>query len=103
MVLCALALGHIATLDAAMSELGRVLKTGGTALVSDLHPFVALSGAQRTFRAGGALYAVEHHVHLYGDVQRAAAAAGLHIDAVREPALAGSPAPVVIVYRLVKR
>jgi malonyl-CoA O-methyltransferase len=99
-VLCALAIGHVATLDAAMREIGRVLRSGGTALVSDLHPFLALSGAQRTFHAGDAVYAIEHHVYLYTDMLRAAEAAQLRIDAVREPALDGQTMPTVIVYRL---
>ena len=101
-VLCGLALGHLPGLDASICEIGRVLKPGGVALISDVHPFGALNGAQRTFAAAdGRVYAVEHHVHLYADMQRAASDAGLWIDDVREPAL--ERVPVVIAYRLSRR
>lgn len=93
-VVCALALGHLPDLDAPMREIGRVLKPGGWALVSDFHPFLALSGAQRTFNAGGRTFAVEHYAHLYSDYARAAAAAGLAITAVDEPRIAQPNAPV---------
>lgn len=100
-VLCGLALGHLPSVDASMREIGRVLKPGGAALVSDVHPFIALNGAQRTFAApGGRVYAVEHYAHLYADMHRAAAAAGLAVEALREPTHAG--APVVIVYRFIR-
>ncbi|MFN8562002.1 MAG: class I SAM-dependent methyltransferase [Anaerolineae bacterium] len=49
-VLCGLALGHLPRLQPTMDEIARVLKPGGAALVSDVHPSVALSGGQRTFR-----------------------------------------------------
>ncbi len=48
------------------------------------------------------MYAVEHHIYLYADMLRAAEAAHLRIDAVREPALDGQTTPTVMVYRLVK-
>lgn len=101
-VVCGLALGHLPRLQRTMDEIARVLKPGGAALISDLHPFVALGGGQRTFRgADGGMYAVEHYPHLYGDYQRTAAQAGLEIDMVLEPAL--NRAPVAIVFRLYKR
>ncbi|MEP7290740.1 MAG: class I SAM-dependent methyltransferase [Chloroflexota bacterium] len=107
LVICALALGHLPRLQPSLSEIGRVLKPGGIALVSDLHPAIALAGGQRTFHGSdGQLYAVEHYVHVIDDYQRAGQAAGLQIDALQEPALdsasgAGS-SPVVIVFRFRK-
>ncbi|MBK9749640.1 MAG: hypothetical protein IPO91_23075 [Chloroflexi bacterium] len=78
-----------------------MLRLHGVALISDVHPFVALNGAKRTFTGkDGRAYAVEHHMHLYEDYGRAASAAGLRIDAVAEPRLGQTP--VVIVYRMVK-
>lgn len=100
-IVCGLALGHLPELGASIGEIGRVLRPHGMALISDVHPFVALNGAERTFTGtDGRAYAVEHHVHLYEDYARAAAAAGLRIDAVSEPRYGQSP--VVIVYRMVK-
>jgi malonyl-CoA O-methyltransferase len=114
-VICGLALGHLPHLEASLREIARVLKPGGWALISDFHPFIFLNGQRRTFTApDGSTYAVEHYAHLYADYHRAAAAAGLRVDALAEPRLgidagvrfadAGTRAgtPVVIVYRLVK-
>ncbi len=101
-VLCGLALGHLRRLQPSLNEIARVLMDGGAALVSDVHPFIALNGAQRTFHASdGRAYAVEHHLHLYADYQLAASQAGLVVDAVSEPKLNG--VPVVIVFRFYKR
>jgi malonyl-CoA O-methyltransferase len=114
-VLCGLALGHLKELDASMSEISRVLKPTGCAMVSDFHPFIFLNGQQRTFTtADGQSFAVEHYPHLYADYHRSAHKAGLRIDAVVEPRLgemqevrfadantrAGTP--VIIAYRFVK-
>lgn len=102
-VLCGLALGHLPRLAPSLAEIGRVLKAGGIALVSDFHPFVFLSGGRRTFESGGQTYAVEHYAHLYSAYHQAASAAGLVIESVAEPGLEAKPGiPVVIVYRLRK-
>ena len=101
-LICALALGHLPNLLPSLGEIARVLQSGGAALISDVHPFIALRGDQRTFRApDGRAYAVEHHTHLYADYQRAAASAGLEIDALAEPTYDG--VPIVIVFRLYRR
>jgi malonyl-CoA O-methyltransferase len=114
-VLCGLALGHLPRLAPSMAEIGRVLKMGGCALVSDFHPFIFLNGQQRTFTApDGTQYAVEHYAHLYADYHRAAGEAGLTIEQVVEPRLGqdagvqfadestASGTPVMIAYRLRK-
>lgn len=114
-VLCGLALGHLPRLDASLKEIGRVLKPGGCALISDFHPFIFLNGAKRTFTApDGSLYAVEHYVHLYADYHRAAETAGLRVEALLEPrvgqdegvrladANASAGTPVIIAYRFRK-
>ena len=48
-VLCGLALGHLPQIAPSLHEISRVLQPGGTALISDFHPFQYLSGARRTF------------------------------------------------------
>ena len=103
-VVCGLALGHLPDVRPALAELGRVLRRGGYAVVSDFHPFLFLNGARRTFNTAAGVYAVEHHVHLYADYQAACSAANLDIEAVREPALAEADGlPVALVFRLRKR
>lgn len=107
LIVCGLAVGHVADLPRALGEMARVLAPGGALVYSDFHPLLALAGLQRTFTAAdGRTYAVEHHVHLYSDHHAACAAAGLALDAVREPLLdvahpwRGKPA--VLVLRAVK-
>lgn len=110
-LICGLALGHLPSLLPSFVEMARVLKPGGWGVVSDVHPFIALSGAQRTFRAQGATFAVEHYPHLYSAYVAAAYGAGLSIETVLEPALlpedqhaaSAGGTPVVIVYRFRKQ
>ncbi len=105
-VLCGLALGHLAHLQPTFDEISRVLRPGGTALLSDFHPFVFLNGGQRTFIGrDGLTYAVEHYPHLYTDYHHAAHEAGLRIEALREPRLntgSGVEIPIVLALRLQK-
>lgn len=103
LIVCGLAVGHVQDLAGALAEMSRVLIPGGIALYSDFHPFGRLAGWKRTFRAaGGRAYAVQHHFHFYADHHAACCAAGLEIEAVREPlidvqhAWRGCPAVLVI-------
>ena len=105
LVICGLALGHLPVLTPTMCEIKRVLKPGGRALISDFHPFVFLSGGERTFTApDGQTYAVEHYVHLYADYHRAAQQAGLLIEDIVESSIrlpsTGVETPVVLAFRL---
>ena len=104
-VICGLAVGHVNELDWVYSEVGRVLRSGGWAVITDFHPFLVFSGKQRTFTApDGRVYAVEHYPHLVADHVRAARDVGLAVEDVREPQLAvsGSEMPVVLALRLRK-
>jgi malonyl-CoA O-methyltransferase len=96
-VICGLALGHLPGIQPSLNEIARVLKPGGWTLISDIHAQVAARGAQRTFTAAdGKVYAVEHYSHTRGDYERAAHQAGLTVDKVREPHLADSSEPVLL-------
>jgi malonyl-CoA O-methyltransferase len=88
LVICALAVGHMARLGPAIAEMARLLRPDGLLVCSDMHPAGAEAGWRRTFRAAdGRTYAVAHHVHRLEDHQRACADAGLVIEDTREPAL----------------
>jgi malonyl-CoA O-methyltransferase len=87
-IICGLALGHLHRLEPTFQEMGRVLKPGGWLLLSDVHPFIFLNGAQRSFQAAdGRTYAVEHYPHLLADYHAAGQVAGLRLDAILEPRL----------------
>jgi malonyl-CoA O-methyltransferase len=99
-ILCGLAIGHTPHLGAVLGAMGRVLRPGGSALISDVHPLRAWQGAQRTFASGGQTLAVEHHIHSYAAYHAAAAQAQLAITAIREAALSPTDPPVLLVIRL---
>jgi malonyl-CoA O-methyltransferase len=84
-VVCGLAVGHLPDLGPALGEMARVLRPGGVLVYSDFHPCGHLLGWKRAFRAGAREYVVRHHPHLYADHQAACRAAGLTIEALREP------------------
>jgi malonyl-CoA O-methyltransferase len=103
LVVCGLAVGHVADLGQVVAEMARVLAPGGVVVYSDFHPFGALAGWKRSFRAADDReYAARHHVHLYAAHQAACQAAGLAIEAVREPLIdvdhpfRGFPAVLVV-------
>jgi malonyl-CoA O-methyltransferase len=103
-VICGLALGHLPPdkMRRAMQEIGRVLRPGGVALLSDFHPFVYLRGGRRTFSApDGTRYTVEHYPHLLSDYFNAVQLAGMSIVALDEPRarVGKSEIPAVLVMR----
>lgn len=99
-ILCGLAIGHTPHLEAVLAEMSRVLVMGGVALISDVHPFRAWQGAQRTFEADGKTFAVEHHIHRYEAYHTAAQKAGLKIEAVREAGASEQVPPALLVLLL---
>jgi SAM-dependent methyltransferase len=102
-VVCALALGHLPRLTPSIWEMGRVLAPGGWALISDIHPSVALEGGKRTFTGDdGVTYAVEHYVHHLDDYRGVAEACGLRLDTARDVYAEGKAEPVAVVYGMRK-
>jgi ubiquinone/menaquinone biosynthesis C-methylase UbiE len=84
-VIAGLALGHAPSLQAWMTEVARVLTEGGTLLYSDFHPEAARVGLTRSFNSEkGQSIAVPHHSFDLDSQKKAAAAANLTIDVVRE-------------------
>ncbi len=100
-VLCGLALGHLPEIRPSLSEISRVLRPNGIALISDFHPYQFLSGARRTFQADNKNYAVEHYVHHISDYFSDGQSVNLHITDLREP-LFKENSPVVLVVRYEK-
>ncbi len=111
--ICALALGHLPTLRPALTELGRVTRSGGSILCSDFHPAGHALGWQRTFTSNGEKYAVQHTPHSHADWRRACEALGLTMVSMLEPQLdpadipsdahfdrAALSTPVAVIYQL---
>jgi malonyl-CoA O-methyltransferase len=79
---CRLVIGHVAELEAAWAELGRVCRPGGHVIVTDFHADAVAAGHRRTFRDdAGIVREIEHHVHDAKAHDRAAARAGLDLVA----------------------
>jgi SAM-dependent methyltransferase len=93
LVVCGLALAHVAELDKAAGELARVLAPGGHLIVSVLHPLQAFLGWHAPFEddAGNRRF-VREHPHTHADYLAAFQTAGLAVGHCVEPVL--SPAEV---------
>jgi len=90
-VVCGLALAHLAHLDRALAELGRVVKEGGRLVVSVLHPFQAFLSWHAPFEdEHGRRRFIREHPHTHGHYLRAMQSAGLSIMACSEPTLSAN-------------
>jgi SAM-dependent methyltransferase len=88
LVTCGLAVAHLPELGGALGELGRVLKPGGRAVLSALHPFQAHLGWHAPFAdADGRRGFVREHSHTHADYLAAFRAAGLDVVDCVEPEL----------------
>ncbi len=80
-IVCGLAVGHVADLHRTLQEMARVLERGGTLVYSDFH--AATRKWQRTFRAHNQIFAVQHFPRAESDHIRALRDAEFIIDAIR--------------------
>jgi len=88
LVVCGLAIAHVADLDAAVAELARVVRSGGHVVLSALHPFQAFLGWHAPFEdEAGQRRFVREHAHTHADYLAAFRAANLHVRHCIEPEL----------------
>jgi SAM-dependent methyltransferase len=79
LAVCSLALTHVPDLDAAIAELARVVRPGGTIVLADIHPTMALLGGTAAFPHGGGLAHVRNLAHPVSRYVRACRALGLEV------------------------
>jgi malonyl-CoA O-methyltransferase len=91
LVVCGLALGDVAELELALTEIARALRPGGRVIYSVVHPAGQQAGWSRTFESDGRQFAIESHWHSLDGHREACAAAGLSIEEWREPMLPERP------------
>ena len=80
-VWCRLVIGHVRAFATCYRELGRVVRAGGTVIVSDICPEAIAAGHRRTFRdSAGTIHELEHFVHSRTSHETAAAHAHLELQ-----------------------
>lgn len=91
LVVCGLALGDLAEIELALTEIARVLRPGGRVIYSVVHPAGEAAGWSRTFESDGRQWAIDGFWHSLDRHRQACEAAGFAIEEWREPALAAAP------------
>lgn len=88
LAVCSLALTHASVLGPPMAEIARVLRPGGEAILSDVHPMIAATGGMAFYcTTAGEQRFVRNHVHWASAYLDAFASADLHVRACYEPRL----------------
>ena len=67
-VLCTLSLGYLSPVSQAMEEMRRVARTGGSVIVTDMHPEAVRRGWTQSFRCGEAIFDIDARPYLAGDL-----------------------------------
>lgn len=85
-VVSGLVLEHLRDLPAFFREMHRVLRSGGRAVVSAMHPAMFLRGSQARFTdpSSGRVVAPGSYSHTLGEMIMASLEAGLHLTAIDE-------------------
>jgi SAM-dependent methyltransferase len=103
LVCSSLMAGDLADLGTWISEASRVLQPGKHLVYSDFHPSWASKRWRRTFRAAdGRTYELAYAPHSIDEHLARIAEAGLKMQVIREPRIAGRGEPVVVVFQAVK-
>ncbi len=84
LVTCNLVLEHVASLDVVFAQAARVLRSGGTLLVHELHPFKQYGGTKARFERGADIVEVDVFVHHVSEFVQAARRSGLRLEALDE-------------------
>lgn len=79
-IVCGLAVGHVANLQAVLDEMARVLMPHGILVYSDFHSAGEARGWKRTFRASGRTFAVKHYSRTDDEHAAAVIKAGLALE-----------------------
>lgn len=96
-VICALTLSHVSDIGHAVGECTRVVRPGGSILISDIHPDVANGlGWTAKLRKPGATYNLPFAGHTRSDYLDSLAAAGCSVTSLVEVPVGDAPAGTMI-------
>jgi ubiquinone/menaquinone biosynthesis C-methylase UbiE len=84
LVLSTLTIAHIPDIAAALKEWNRILRPGGSLVITDYHPAALASGGQRTFRAGDTVISIRNYVYPIKKIRAITARLGLNEISVVE-------------------
>jgi ubiquinone/menaquinone biosynthesis C-methylase UbiE len=87
LVVCALALCHVRSLDAVVAALVRALRTGGALIITDLHPDAVAAGLGTLFSSNGVQYSIDTVHHTVDEYVTAIRRAGAVVVETHERAL----------------
>jgi malonyl-CoA O-methyltransferase len=90
-VICGLVLGHIMSLEPALSNLISSLKPEGHIILTDFHPYQTIMKAKRTFSHYGKTFEVQHTLHPLVEYFELMKKRGIDITALKEPQFNDSP------------
>ena len=96
-LVCALTISHISDIEHALRECTRVVRTGGSILISDIHPDVANGlGWTVKLRRPGATYNLPFAGHTRSDYLNSIASAGCTITSLVEVPVGDAPVGTMI-------
>ena len=96
-LMCALTLCHVADIAHAVRECARVVRPGGSMLVTDIHPDVANGlGWTVTLRRPGATYKLEHPGHTRRDYLDAIVGARCSVSRIIEVPVRDAPGGTIV-------
>lgn len=90
-VICGLVLGHINSLESALTNLTGSLKNGGHLIITDFHPYQTMNNAKRTFSHYGKTFEVKHTLHTLNEYFELLKKSGVSIISLKEPEFNNSP------------
>ena len=86
LVVCSLALTHVPTLLPAVEEIARIVRPGGSVILSDIHPVPVATGGHAIFPTGERSRALSvNELHWFGEYIDAFLHTGLEIQGCEEP------------------
>lgn len=93
MVISTLTMAHIPDAAAALQEWYRVLKPGGSVIITDYHPTALARGANRSFAHQGKTVHIKNHVHTIDAIKNNCGQLDIQVLRLKEQAIDDSMKP----------